>query len=546
MRPFLSRAAALDNSPRREPWVSSVSATPSPGRGERNPLSPLPGLVRSSGAGFPTARAVGYCLTPLPGLVAATILIAAVLLTASPAWAQGITLLGGPEEQEDETKPTLTLVLHPAPEPRPALKYQFLPTVLERHHGNAAVYYGKVTAEQIAFFSDNELWKKINEWSDAPLAELREAKRSGECPLPKDLFMLNWAARCDTCDWELPFREYRPTYDILLPEMQQSHRFARLLAANTRMQIAEGKYDKAVDTLATGYSLAYDVAQGQFLVCSLSGAAHARRMSHQVEAFVQQPDAPNLYWALATLPRPFIDLRAALDVERDMLYLCIPELQKANDVQHDACYWPRVVDQLASHVALLRSRNRGKNEEASGWRARLESMKDFPKGKEYLQMHGFSSDRVDAMLLPEVVGRYSLAIFNELRDDEFKWAYVPYWKAAHGAKDAERRWRDSLVEGREVIPLTDTFMASAYRAYHAAVRPDRQVAALMVVEALRMHAANKGGALPVRLEDVTEVPVPEDPVTGKAFEYERHGDTATLSGPPLTEERLRWEIRMAE
>jgi hypothetical protein len=40
------------------------------------------------------------------------------------------------------------------------------------------------------------------------------------------------------------------------------------------------------------------------LMHSFVGAGLTSRMAKVVEEFAQQPDAPNLYWALATFPRP--------------------------------------------------------------------------------------------------------------------------------------------------------------------------------------------------------------------------------------------------
>jgi hypothetical protein len=43
-----------------------------------------------------------------------------------------------------------------------------------------------------------------------------------------------------------------------------------------------------------------------------------------------------------------------------------------------------------------------------------------------------------------------------------------------------------------------------------------------------MHAA-KNGQFPDKLDQVTIVPVPNDPGTDQPFEYQRDGQTATLS-----------------
>ena len=60
---------------------------------------------------------------------------------------------------------------------------------------------------------------------------------------------------------------------------------------------------------------------------------------------------------------------------------------------------------------------------------------------------------------------------------------------------------------------------------------DRRVAALRVVEAIRLYAASHDGKLPEDLNQVTEVPVPDDPATGKPFEYRRDGAAAVLALP---------------
>jgi hypothetical protein len=57
---------------------------------------------------------------------------------------------------------------------------------------------------------------------------------------------------------------------------------------------------------------------------------------------------------------------------------------------------------------------------------------------------------------------------------------------------------------------------------------DRKVAMLRVVEALRLHAGATG-RLPEKLEQVTIVPIPVDPMYGKAFEYTLMGEIAELS-----------------
>jgi len=62
---------------------------------------------------------------------------------------------------------------------------------------------------------------------------------------------MDQAARFESCDWQLPIREGE-FISMLLPELQQSRTWARLLSAKARLEIAEEKYDQAVRTLQTG------------------------------------------------------------------------------------------------------------------------------------------------------------------------------------------------------------------------------------------------------------------------------------------------------
>jgi hypothetical protein len=59
-----------------------------------------------------------------------------------------------------------------------------------------------------------------------------------------------------------------------------------------------------------------------------------------------------------------------------------------------------------------------------------------------------------------------------------------------------------------------------------------------VIEALRMHAASHGG-LPDPLAEVTIVPIPLDPMTGRPFRYRCEGETAILVGP---ESEPKWVL----
>ena len=215
-----------------------------------------------------------------------------VILAPSLALGQAASVQsadGGKRSDEDKA-PTVKLVLHPAAEPRPALKYHLFPPLVDRRPGNAAVLYGKVTAEQWPFFTDRERWEKIVKLIEIPLAEFpkEEADRVLGGVRLQDL---ERGARCEYCDWQLPIREEK-FYGILLPAVQQTREFGRLLAAKARLQIAEGQFDEAVHTLQTGYALGRHVGEGRTLIHGLVGIFIAKTMSKQVETLISSPVRP--------------------------------------------------------------------------------------------------------------------------------------------------------------------------------------------------------------------------------------------------------------
>jgi len=438
---------------------------------------------------------------------------------------------------EDDPYPPVKIVLHPAPEPKPALKYRLFPDILDRKPGNAAVVYGKVKAEQPGFFGNAEVWEKINmKWMVAPLAELR--KEVGKQFAPDTVFYyLDRAARCQYCDWQLPIGEPgQDLWSILLPEIQEMRAFGRLLAVQARVQIAHGKYDDAVRTLQTGYAMSRHVGEAPFIVGGLVGIACSSMMSDQVREFIQQPDAPNLYWALTNMPRPLVDMRPAFDVEMQAVYYSFPELRDLEHKDYPPQQWQQLMEKTVDRLYGLYQYEGGPREWRSRDRFRLAilglTLRNYGNAKRFLIARGRSAAEVEAMPVPKAVLLYTVSLYDEVRDDMFKWFNLPYWEAGPGFDLAEKRLKEKVAGQRsEIIPLATILLPALGGANAARARHEREFAVLRVFEALRLYGAGHN-RLPDKLSDITEVPIPVDPLTGSAFVYRRTGDTAWLEAPP--------------
>ena len=74
-------------------------------------------------------------------------------------------------------------------------------------------------------------------------------------------------------------------------------------------------------------------------------------------------------------------------------------------------------------------------------------------------------------------------------------------------------------------------------------RSERRVAMLQCIEAIRLFAAAHNGQFPKVLSDITQVPVPDDPVTQKPLIYRRTGSKAILEAPTEKGQAHKYTIR---
>jgi len=403
------------------------------------------------------------------------------------------------------------------------------------------VLYGKVKAEEDVFFGNKDLWEKIPTWPNMPLEKLPKEEMHKWLDRFGRFRFLDRAARRESADWELPIRE-EEFIAILLPEVSDMRNFGRMVAAKARLQIAEGRFDEALHTLQTGYSMARHITEGPTLINALVGMAISNLMSKQVEALIQQPGAPNLYWALTHIPQPLVDMRPGFEAEWSMLYLSYPELRDLEKKDVSPEEWRRILEKLA--------------ERAAGWDSgprvapRLQPLVTaglavwaYPRAKQGMIGRGYSAAQVEAMPVAQVVLLDTMQTYNEFRDETFKWFAVPYPQAEKRLADAERHLRKAEHQG--AVPLARLLLPAIGAAYRAQAKHQRTIAALQAVEAIRLYGAAHDGRLPDKLDDVTEVPIPPDPTTGKPFVYQRTGQGAILESPGGKNLGLRYEITFA-
>jgi hypothetical protein len=425
---------------------------------------------------------------------------ALVLLTAT---------LGAPPSAS-ASEPVVTLTVSPAAAPKPALKYQLLPEVRELKTGNSTQWYLRCFMEQRNFFFNKEAVATRARQRTAPLANLpkEELRNYGGNALTQ----ADYGARLDTCDWHALDRVHTEGTDLRLPELAPLHELAVALQVRFRGEIARGDFDDAIRTAKTMLQFARHLGEYPTGAGARLGLTIEEMALEALTEMVQQPNCPNLYWALTDLPAPLVDLRKGAQGDR---VLADTELRTLRAEAMSDADLEDLVSRLSGRAGFareqagkpprnLRAELTARTKDTDGVRAARQRLTDAG----YTKGDGFSALHV--ILLDEK------REFEDRRDADLTQLGLKLWEIA--PKNEKPK-----TEG-----LFADLMPGVRGARQAQGRLEQRIALLRHVEALRMCAAVHAGQLPAKLSDAG-VPLPTDPFTGKPFGYEVKDGTAVLS-----------------
>ncbi len=411
--------------------------------------------------------------------------------------------------------------IFPSPPPLPALKYELNTDPIDQVQGNAAELYKQASA-----LINNDLAKYIEYAENSAASHNYETLNSAMNDIHdnnRQVFdLMDAAGKRDQCDWQSKLRE--EGFNALLPYLNNVRVMARLLHARAIQQIHAGKMDEAVATLRDGYELAICSSKDLTLINGLVALGICRMMDGATAEMMKKPQSPNLYWALATLPRPIISLRYAIEGERQSLYNSFHVLRQARSGDLSADQWREILKSIAQMNAM----SGGQNSPMPNAQAVEEAMMAMlPEAKDYYaQTRSLSADEVAKIDKLKVVAAYCFEQYEIVEDDQYKWAVSQPFPVLI----AEMKDLDTSAAGMKAGQKNNPFwelMPNLTRAVETYVRNERQIAALTAVEAIRSYAAANGGKLPTRLSDITDTPAPVTPSSGQTFNY-------TFSGAPAT------------
>ncbi|MHB1156854.1 MAG: hypothetical protein ACYC26_08445 [Phycisphaerales bacterium] len=432
---------------------------------------------------------------------------------------------------EPDQTPVIQMTISRAKECSPALKYSLMPDLAERINGNAAPLYVTFTGDKADNpLEDESLKNQIADWRDMDDAKLprEQVKQFIADHFQSQLDLLDKAARHTTCDWQYPLEE---GLRMILPPLGHYRSLANILTLRIRIAVLEGRYDNAIHDLQTGFALAQQVGAGQTLIPGLVAISIEALMLNEIERFSQRPDAPNLYWALASLPKPLIDLRPVLNWERQTILFTSPYLRQLADGKFDPNEDPKVSEQkLVSAfndlVSAMSSNNQPDKDstDALAQNVRNWVAADRDQAIKALLATGMPRPQVEAIPVAQVVAWYWLRQYRRLADDQAKWGLLPYWQAHDGMKAWER---DYQTQREKSTSFLTKMIISTVIHYTIAAKPERTIAALQTIESIRDYAATHDGKLPANL-DALDLPVPIDPFSGKPLLYHVTDSTFTL------------------
>lgn len=476
-----------------------------------------------------------------------------LLVLGSPLLGQVRLGPRGPEVAKDRKR-----IVDPANQPReiflavdtadesmPALKNSMMPNVLDKQIGNAATFYYRAFSMMAEVDRGNS--QQLFELLDASPQELIDADVGKTLEDFENVFQaIHTASMRERCDWEWRMQDLEGINAIyfLLPEVQQLRELGRLVAIRARWQIATGQYEQAVESLKDGYQLAMNTAQPRSLVTSLVGLAISAMMNEQLIELIRADDSPNMYWAIAQLPRPLVDIRRAIELEVSWPDKLFPMFRDAETADRSPEEWQRLFRKAAQTIGQM---SNGQEAFQTDLMVTALMMRGYVRAKKQLAEQGYTMEQLDNMPAAQVVAIYQARVNRYLRDEIQKWSLLPYHLAWQRQQEAEANLQADGYFGKggensEILPIASLLFPALSAARMAEARSTTHLNFLQTVEAIRMHAARNDGQLPKSLSEIKVVPPAKDPVTLEDFDYELIGREAVLTIPPSGGRRTagRW------
>ncbi len=407
----------------------------------------------------------------------------------------------------------------------PLLKYRFVPREDELKPGNAVPILLRLPWEQRNWME--KIYPNLHKWDEVPLTDPKWKDYSDISPRFFD--EMKRAAYRREANWEYPIGEV-PAMIITLPDVQGLRTFlGNGLSSKAKYHLSKGELDESFEVIKVGISNSRHLSTTPFIVNQLVAATIQRTMFDRTVDLISQPQSPNLYWGLSTIPKGILSLERTADFEGQMLVLTFPFIKELDKPRTNE-EWKKLFDlqlnQLADTMGMIVPKGEANKKNAFA-HAEEVARRELPK------LLGYSPQKVGQMTMEEVVLRWFVtnhqnidARFNAYMVLPPREALPQLLKLNRDSNDFYSHMNSSFID----------FFKNPLFNYLTLQTNYRRIQTIRVIEAVRHYAGTHGGKFPDKLQDINDIPVPLDPLTDKPFVWKLEGKQATLSPPQLPPE----------
>lgn len=443
------------------------------------------------------------------------------------------------------------LKVEPADEPKPALKYRLYPARSELRPGSALLHYMRAQMMFSEMPKEKQTeWQTF--WDDGKNPDDHELA-AAVAALQNIYSELHDLAMSEDMTWDHRIRDLRgpAIYSYLLPDVQQSRAMARLLRLKVKHQLRQREFDGAISTISDGLRLAEFVGQGETLIQKLVGIAITSIMGECIQDAISTSGCPNLYWALATVPHPLLDINESVLWELNNIRHVLPALSEAETATWTEAESIRKWSSLLEDLRFLGGFDSGSKQTQLA--LAIASVTFVGAAHERLLASGVAEERVAKLPALQIVLMDASRELRRVGDDMGKAHLLPFYLAEpllQQENDKFQKWIRANRMSSVGATIGGSLFPAILQTKLAETRMLLRHSRLMTLEALRMHVATHNGELPESLDALSPVPAMPDPYTNKPLGYkiETNGEVKTVVltavGPlnykPLQELRVQF------
>lgn len=466
-------------------------------------------------------------------------LIGVLVATSFCAIGRGDVVETTGENGDGKRVVTFKMTITPAAQPVPSFKHRLTVREIDQIPGNAITHYLRSLGENGLDNPTKHIEKtygiEVYNWSstetatkDVPLEKLRDACAHFDGYVNHHL---KRATLCRDCEWGLAEETLRGpnTLGFLLPSIQQTRLMARVLGLRNRLAVMDGRYDDSVEHLRMTYQLGQNVSELKFLVAKLVGIAEVGIANQGMTHLIAADGSPNMYWALAELPQPIINIRDSVRLEASLGSRYFPALMDVETAQHSPAQWNEKLTQLFESMQDVYGLT-GQRSKTGGVPGSLltigAGLAAYTPAKKRLVKGGMDPAKIEKMAVAHVILLDAARDYQRHADSMEASFYLPYSKSKSHVDRWGKTMRTEYSPTRLGALLANLLLPAVTQVRNAEIRAQAGVNALQAIEAIRDHVA-RTGKLPAKLDEM-ELPVRLNPHTGKPFGYEIKEGNAVL------------------